>query len=233
MSIYRRMLGRELPCTLRQLLAIEPRKLTAKQEDILTRRASVGGDVQSLYRLGFSHLAADRWGAAIGSLASALELHPSHIASHLALAIAYEGLGQHHQAAAQLDSILALNPVTGPVDSDTLLCASGLCWERAGNLRLAMNRYEDALLTRPMNRFASNRLVALHLASGHMTAAALRLSRSLDYRPNDLAARVCLGHVLQLTGRNAEAASEYEKALSLEPEAGMPTLELAKTLEMV
>jgi len=32
-SIYRRMLGRELR-TLRQLLAIEPRKLTTKQQDI-------------------------------------------------------------------------------------------------------------------------------------------------------------------------------------------------------
>ncbi len=40
MSIYRRMLGRELPCTLRQLLAIEPKKLSAKQEDLLTRRAT-------------------------------------------------------------------------------------------------------------------------------------------------------------------------------------------------
>jgi tetratricopeptide (TPR) repeat protein len=96
-----------------------------------------------------------------------------------------------------------------------------------------MNRYEDALLQRPMNRFASNRLAALHLASGHLTAATLRLSRGLDYRPNDLAARVCLGHVLQLAGRYAEAASEYEKALRLEPESAMPTLELAQTMELV
>src|SRR5213075_1540668 len=184
MSIYRRMLGRELPCTLRQLLAIEPKKLTTRQQELLTRRASIGGDVQSFYRLGFSHLAQDQWGAAIGYLTSALELHPSHIPSHLALAITYEGLAQHDKAAAQLDEILALNPVTGAVDSDTILCASGLCWERAGNVRLAMHRYEDALLQRPMNRFASNRLVAVHLASGHLTAAALRLSRSLDFRPN-------------------------------------------------
>jgi len=30
-----------------------------------------------------------------------------------------------------------------------------------------------------------------------------------------------------------EAAAEYEKALSLEPEAGMPTVELAKSLDLV
>jgi tetratricopeptide (TPR) repeat protein len=233
MSIYRRMLGRELPCTLRQLLAIEPKKLTAKQEELLTRRAHVGGDLQSLYRLGFSSLAQERWGLAIGILSSALEQHPSHIPSHLALAIAYEGLSQHDKAAGHLDEILALNPVTGSVDTDSILCASGLCWERAGNLRLAMHRYEDAIIQRPMNRFATNRLVALHLASGHLTAAALRLSRGLDFRPNDLAARICLGHVLQLSGRFKEAAEEYEKALSLEPEAAMPTVELAQTLEMV
>src|SRR3954467_12922292 len=120
MSIYRRMLGRELPCTLRQLLAIEPKKLPTKQKDILVRRVAVSGDVQSLYRLGFSHLAADQWGAAIGYLSTALELHPSHISSHLALAITYEGLGQHHKAAAQLDEILALNPVTSSIDTDTI-----------------------------------------------------------------------------------------------------------------
>src|SRR5258706_4130701 len=102
MSIYRRMLGRELPCTLRQLLAIEPRKLSAKQEDILIRRASVGGDIQSLYRLCLSHPAPDQSGAAIGFLSAAREAHPSHVASHLALASTYVRLGPHHQAAAQL-----------------------------------------------------------------------------------------------------------------------------------
>jgi len=233
MSIYRRMLGRELPCTLRQLLAIEPKELTAKQEALLTRRIQISGDVQLLYRLGFSSLAREQWGAAIGFFTSALELHPSHIPSHLALAIAHESLAQHERAAAGLDQILALNPVTSSIDSDTILCASGLCWERAGNLRLAMHRYEDALIQRPMNRFATNRLIALHLAGGHLTAAALRLSRGLDFRANDLAARICLGHVLQLSGRYAEAAAEYEKALSLEPDAAMPTLELAQTLELI
>ncbi|HEV8292320.1 MAG TPA: hypothetical protein VGP94_10365, partial [Tepidisphaeraceae bacterium] len=182
MSIYRRMLGRELPCTLRELLAIEPKRLAGRQLDLFERRAELGSaDIQILYRLGMSSIAREHWGKAIGYLSGAVEIHSSHIPSRLALALAYEGLGQHQQAAGQLDAVLALNPVTGSVDSDTVLCTSGLCWERAGNLRLAMNRYEDALLQRPMNRFASNRLVALHLASGHLTAAVLRLSRSLDY----------------------------------------------------
>lgn len=234
MSIYRRMLGRELPCTLRQLLAIEPKFLGAKQLEVFERRAELAaGDVQVLHRLGLSSIAAEHWGKAISYLNSAVEIHPSHIPSRLALALAFEGLSQHAHAAAQLDAILAMNPVTASVDTDTILCASGLCWERAGNVRLAMNRYEDALLQRPMNRFASNRLVAIHLSSGHLTAAALRLSRGLDYRPTDLAARICLGHVLQLAGRHDEAATEYEKALHLEPESAMPTLELAKTMELV
>ena len=234
MSIYRRMLGRELPLTLRQLLAMEPKLLAGKQLENFERRAELQvGDVQVFHRLGLSSIAAEHWGKAIHYLTGATEIHPSHIPSRLALALAYEGLGQHAHAAAELDSILALNPVTSAVDTDTILCASGLSWERAGNLRLAMNRYEDALLQRPMNRFASNRLVAIHLASGHLTAAALRLSRGLDYRPNDLAARICLGHVLQLAGRHAEAAAEYEKALRLEPESAMPTLELAQTMELV
>src|ERR1051325_11115920 len=234
MSIYRRMLARELPVTLRQLLAIEPKLLAAKQLENFQRRAELQtGDIQVLHRLGLSSIAAEHWGKAIHYLSSALEIHPSHIPSRLALALAYEGLSQHAHAAGQLDEILAMNPITSSVATDTILTASGLCWERAGNLRLAMNRYEDALLQRPMNRFATNRLVAIHLASGHLTAAALRLSRGLDYRPTDLAARICLGHVLQLAGRHAEAANEYEKALHLEPESAMPTLELAQTMDLV
>src|SRR6266581_665102 len=152
MSIYRRMLGRELPCTLRQLLALEPKALAAKQLESHERRAELQtGDVQVLHRLGMSCIALEHWGKAISYLASAIEIHPSHIPSRLALALAFEGLGQHPHAAQQLDAVLALNPITSSIDSDTILCASGLCWERAGNLRLAMNRYEDALLQRPMN----------------------------------------------------------------------------------
>jgi len=98
-----------------------------------------------------------------------------------------------------------MNPVTSAVDTDTDFVRFRLCWERAGNTRLAMHRYEDALLQRPMNRFARQSSGGLHLASGHLTAAALRLARSLDYRPNDLAARVAFGHVLQVSGRYAEA----------------------------
>src|SRR4051794_9985479 len=113
MSIYRRMLGRELPCTLRQLLAIEPKSLGAKQLEVFERRADLaGGDVQVLHRLGLSSIAAEHWGKAISYLTSAVEIHPSHIPSRLALALAYEGLSQHAHAAGQLDAILAMNPVT-------------------------------------------------------------------------------------------------------------------------
>src|ERR1051325_4745515 len=222
MSIYRRMLARELPVTLRQLLAIEPKLLAAKQLENFQRRAELQtGDIQVLHRLGLSSIAAEHWGKAIHYLTSVVEIHPSHIPSRLALALAYEGLSQHAHAAGQLGEILAMNPITSAVDTDTILTASGLCWERAGNLRLAMNR------------FATNRLVAIHLSAGHLSAAALRLSRGLDYRPTDLGARICLGHVLQLAGRHDEAATEYEKALRLEPESAMPTLELAKTMELI
>src|SRR5205085_6122278 len=53
MSIYRRMLGRELPCTLRQLLGIEPKALSAKQLEAFERRAELQtAYVQTLHRLG-------------------------------------------------------------------------------------------------------------------------------------------------------------------------------------
>src|SRR3954465_12838065 len=60
MSIYRRMLGRELPLTLRQLLAIEPKLLPGKKQEAFERRIEfLTGDVQVLHRLGLSSIAAE------------------------------------------------------------------------------------------------------------------------------------------------------------------------------
>src|SRR5215211_1859152 len=104
MSIYRRMLGRELPCTLRQLLGLDPKALTARQLDVFERRVQLAtGDVQMLHRLGMSSVAREHWGKAISYLSAAVEIHPSHIPSRLALSLAYEGLGQHQHAATHLD----------------------------------------------------------------------------------------------------------------------------------
>src|SRR5215212_5448757 len=62
MSIYRRMLGRELPLTLRQLLAIEPKLLPGKKQEAFERRIEfLTGDVQVLHRLGLSSIAAEHW----------------------------------------------------------------------------------------------------------------------------------------------------------------------------
>src|SRR5437773_2625079 len=135
MSVYRRMLGRELPCTCRELLGLEPRKLSFRQEELLARRIAMGSaDAGVLYRVALSHIANEQWGAAIRLLASALELDHSHVPSRLALAVAHEGVGQHELGAKNLDSILT----SDAIDPDTILCAAGLAWERAGNLRLAM-----------------------------------------------------------------------------------------------
>src|SRR5438067_5346349 len=80
MSIYRRMLARELPITLLQLLAIEPKLLASKQLENFQRRAELQtGDIQVLHRLGLSSIAAEHWGKAIHYLTTAVEVHPSHI----------------------------------------------------------------------------------------------------------------------------------------------------------
>src|SRR5207237_1018194 len=76
MSIYRCMLGRELPLTLRQLLAIEPKSLPGKKQEAFERRIEfLTGDVQVLHRLGLSSIAAEHWGKAIHYLTSAIEIH--------------------------------------------------------------------------------------------------------------------------------------------------------------
>src|ERR1051325_11132258 len=79
MSVFRRMLVRNLPC-----------------------------GVGDLLNLAFSHLALGQLGRARQVLEQAIELRPASATARLALAVVHERLAEHTEAARQIDSVLCI-----------------------------------------------------------------------------------------------------------------------------
>jgi tetratricopeptide (TPR) repeat protein len=239
MSVYQRIIGWELPCTVLDLLGIQPALLEPAEHEQLQRRAELGqADAHTLYRLGSSHLAAGKLGLARQDLNAALHQNSHLTAARLMLAGVCDLLAQHDQAAIHLEEILAAgdsrrSPDSVPCSAYRLLCALGFCLERQGQWDQAKARYVMALSTPAADLFAPHRLTAIHLAHGELGEAASCLKQILRQQPQDQTARVCLGHLLQRTDRREEAVWEYEQALCLEPDTWELPLELARKLQLM
>ncbi len=239
MSVYRRLVGRELPCSVLHLLNIPVVKKDAGKRDLLAELAALGqADSADLYHLAQFHLATHQWGLARKRLIESLLKRPGFVPARLALAGACDLLGQHAQAAEHLDTVLAVMLAANDWQADrwsryTLLCAAGFCLERAGQSQAAQGRYAMALASKPTDLFAAHRALAIHLAHGNLDQAATALREVLRVHPADQTARICLGHALQLTGHSAEAVWEYEQALCLEPDSWELPVEMARQLQLV
>jgi tetratricopeptide (TPR) repeat protein len=228
------MLGRELPCGIWELLNFPIPQPAADEREKLTQRLELGrASADDLYQLGLCHLAAGELGLARRTLSQAIKRQPSCPAARLALAGTYEALAEHYQAAIQIEAVLAgPSGETDEVPRESLLSAAGLAWERSGHWRLAVTRYRDVIAHQPGDPFAHHRLVAIELAHGRLSDAAVHLRSLLNHHPADQTARVCLGHLLQRQRRYAEAAWEYEQALCLEPDSWELPLEAARQLQL-
>lgn len=228
MSVYRRILGRELPCSIFDLLQIAALPLTAEVHESLLRRCAVGEPkAADLHRLGLSHLARQEPGLARMRLAEAVLRKPHSAELRIALAAANELLADHAAAAAELEAALDCESS----HSVELHCAAGLCLERAGQPGAAAEHYRTATVEQPGNLFALNRLSAIQLAAAHPVEAALTLLEILKHHPAERSARVELAHLLQLDGRPSEATWEYEQALCLEPDSWELPIEVASQIQ--
>jgi tetratricopeptide (TPR) repeat protein len=237
MSVYRRMIGRELPCSVLNLLEIAVRPLGAARHEELAGAAQLGqADADAVHRLGRSHLARQEWGLARQRLLEAVLARPGFVAARLALAGVCDLLCQHEEAAAHIDAVLTVMleqeaPAADRWSRYALLCAAGLCLERDGRWQEARGRYLLAQASQPMDQFALHRLVAIDLGHGEHRQAIRRLREVLGNQPQDQTARICLGHLLQMTGKRGSAIWEYEQALCLQPESWELPLEVSSELQ--
>lgn len=242
MSAYGRMLGRELPCNLLDLLGIRPLPLPGAKHEQLCAQVESGCDFPDvLYRLGLSHLGRQELGLARQRLDEAVAAKPQFLQARLALAAACDLLAQHAAAAKQVENVLADMPASAqeaafsPVNESaapryTLLCAAGFSFERIGEWQLAAERYREALTHNPSDMFARHRLAAICLSHNLVAEAIEHHQAILEQLPQQQAIRVSLAHLLQMAGRHQEAVWEYEKALCLEPDSWELESELADEL---
>ncbi|MGE5609373.1 MAG: tetratricopeptide repeat protein [Bacillota bacterium] len=237
MSVYHRIIGRELPCNLLNLLQIPVAALQTSEHQSLMQLAQLGQlDSEGLCRLGQSHLARGELGLACKRFGAVLAQRPEYIEARLALASACDLLAQHDQAAAHVDAVLAMMDGQAPLSSPrwsryVLLCAVGLCLERSGQWEQAKSRYAMAVQQKPADLFALHRLTAIHLAHQELHEACACLREILMIQPQDQASRVCLAHLLQQKRNHAEAVWEYEQSVCLEPDSWELPLEAVTKLQ--
>ncbi len=81
----------------------------------------------------------------------------------------------------------------------------------------AQEAYLAVLAIDTTHRETLLRLGALLVATGFTTAARTVLARAIAARPNDVGARVSLGHLLRVAGDGDAARSHYEAALLADP----------------
>jgi len=206
MSVYRRMLGRGLPCCLGELIDLPPAE------------PRIRTDAACATASGMEHLKAGRLGLARRDLTEAIRNDPDDLAAALALALTHEALCEHAQAARCIDAALTRRDAAVTGRRSRLLCAAGLELERVGDWRKAERRYIEAVNEDPTDALAHHRLVAIYLSHARLPQAALHLKGLLAWDAAHTEARVCLGHLLQRAGRCTDALKQYEQALAVEPE---------------
>ena len=234
MSVYQFMLGRELPCTVGEILEVRPQPLTGQEHDQLLRAVKGGrAYADQLYRLGLSHLSRQELGLAQRRLSEAVKLKPGYLPARLALAAVCDQLAQHSQAADQIEAALSLPTRSGKgyASRYAMFCAAAFSLERLGTAGAAAFRYQQALAESPTDLFAHHRLAAIYLAHNQLDQA-IELHRAiLDAEPQQTQVRTSLAHLLQLQGKHGEAVWEYQKALCLEPDNWDIQMELAGQFE--
>ena len=101
------MLGRELPCTVVDLLEIRLMPLPGATHDALVKQVETGQAYPDvLYRLGLSHLGRQELGLAKQNLLAAVTQKPDYPSARMALAAVCDLLAQHSEAVDHLDAVI-------------------------------------------------------------------------------------------------------------------------------
>src|ERR1051325_8288070 len=108
MSVFRRMLGRNLPCGVGDLLNLHCPASDSARHERLVRDAGFLPGSDELLNLAFSPLALGQLGRARQVVEQAIELRPASATARLALAVVHERLAEHTEAARQIDSVLCI-----------------------------------------------------------------------------------------------------------------------------
>jgi tetratricopeptide (TPR) repeat protein len=149
---------------------------------------------------------------AVGEFDAAAILNPVMAAPHVLAGDAYLGSAQLQRAMERADKAAALEPESGEVAS-----LRGRIFERAGRGNEALAEYQRAIALNPSDTAARGRLVgvAMNLGRHDVAEPQLRTLLKLKYQP--ARTHFALGKLAEARGDRAGAATEYRRALALDP----------------
>lgn len=147
---------------------------------------------------------------AIEHLQASVDLDPENPDAYLNLGNAFLAAGDRRSAGEAYQQAIELRP--DQIDAKALWAAIAL---EEGQLMEAQEAWMEVLEVDPGHSLALRGIGAVALLRGRPQQAVVDLNAALSSNPNDGTTRVYLGLALESLGRSAEAAAEFERALTL------------------
>jgi len=151
---------------------------------------------------------ADGLAQARAALKRSLQIDPDLVWAHCTLANIYSNIERDWTAA--YDEIKRVRQLE-PRESVPLLLASADIGSIFGRLEQAIDLYEAALRSDPLNTVALAGLAYTQSAAGRFVEAAATIRRLLELAPDSIGARVQLGIYLLYSGKPAEALAVVQQ----------------------
>jgi arylsulfatase A-like enzyme/tetratricopeptide (TPR) repeat protein len=149
---------------------------------------------------------------AVGEFDAAALLNPVMAAPHVLAADVYLGEVQLQRAMERADKAAALEPNSGEVAA-----LRGKIFERAGRGNEALAEYQRAIALNPSDTAARGRLAGLAMNMGRHDVAEPQLRTLLKLKYQPARTHFALGKLAEARGDRTGAATEYKRALALEP----------------
>ena len=164
------------------------------------------------------------WDEAIAAYRKALELSPNDPATHYELAFALRYKGDTRQAVEEFESALRLKPSWADAHYGL-----GATWYELRNLPAALKELSKAVQLDPSNAGAHRLLARVYADQNNFSAAETELSRAIVLKPT-AEMHFELGEIEGQLGKLDAAATEFRKALVLDPQLARAHVMLGITL---
>src|SRR5947208_3438347 len=207
MGVHQFMLGRELPCTVADLLEIRLMPLAGQTHDALVKQVEGGRAYPDvLYRLGLSHLGRQ-------ALAHELSQERTDLFAHHRLAAIYLAHNQLQEAVEHHRAILEQEP-----QEQAVRTSLGHLLQLLGRHKEAVWEYEKALCLDPDNWDLQMELAEQFERMGNSDAAISRLRNLCEVNPSFPDLHLRLANLYSTRGEDRLATTEYAEALSVHPD---------------
>ncbi|HEY4744370.1 MAG TPA: tetratricopeptide repeat protein, partial [Desulfuromonadaceae bacterium] len=170
-------------------------------------------DAAAYSNLGVALDSQGRYGEALATYRTALELRPDFVQACFNMGNTHRSLGENAEARACYERVLELDP--GLVQAE--LCLAQI-WKEAGDPARARGCLERALVREPGNAEVLFGLGETYQAEERFSEAIEVYQRALAADPGHMKALNMLGSSFHLTGMFAAAEECYRKALALKPD---------------